>query len=61
MQIDENNLTSEEFGKAKSLLHKWSDIFSTGPTDLGRTDLVQHEIKLTDSSHVDNFLVMLMT
>ena len=41
VQIDENNLTSEELGKAKSLLNKWSDIFSTGPTDLGRTDLVQ--------------------
>lgn len=50
VQIDENNLTSEELSKAKSLLNKWSDIFSTGPTDLGRTDLVQHEIKLTDST-----------
>ena len=50
VQIDENNLTSEELSKAKSLLNKWSDIFSTGTTDLGRTDLVQHEIKLTDST-----------
>ena len=50
VQIDENNLTSEELSKAKSLLNKWSDIFSTVPTDLGKTDLVQHEIKLTDST-----------
>ena len=48
IQIEKDNLSSEQFSKAKSLLFKWSDIFSTSPTDLGRKDLIKHEIKLTD-------------
>ena len=36
--------------KAKDVVGNWSIIFSTGPTDLGRTDLVEHEIKLTDDT-----------
>lgn len=47
-QIDKQNLSSDEFSKAKQVLENWSDIFSTSPTDLGRTDLVKHRIKLTD-------------
>ena len=50
IQIDKDNLSSEQFSKAKSLLFKWSDIFSTSLTDLGRTDLIKHEIKLTDDT-----------
>ena len=50
IQIDKDNLSSEQFSQAKSLLFKWSDIFSTSPTDLGRTDLIKHEIKLTDDT-----------
>ena len=30
------------------MLTKWKSIFSTGPSDLGYTTLVEHEIKLTD-------------
>ena len=30
------------------MLTKWKSVFSTGPTDLGYTTLVEHEIKLTD-------------
>ena len=36
--------------KAKDVLGSWSHIFFTGPTDLGRTDLVEHELKLTDDT-----------
>ena len=36
--------------QAKTLLSKWPDIFSKGPTDLGKTDIVRHEINLTDES-----------
>lgn len=32
------------------MINKWSDVFSTGPTDLGRTNLVKHDIKLTDDT-----------
>ena len=35
-------LTSVE--QAKGLLEKWKHIFSSGPTDLDFTDLVEHEI-----------------
>ena len=50
VQIDESNLTSDQLSKARSVLNKWSDIFSKGPTDLGKTDLVKHSIKLTDET-----------
>jgi hypothetical protein len=32
----------------QGMLTKWKSIFSTGPSDLGYTTLVEHEIKLTD-------------
>ena len=50
VQIDEDNLTPDQLSRAKSVLNKWSDIFSKGPTDLGKTDLVKHSIKLTDET-----------
>ena len=50
VQIDTDNLSPEELGEAKGLFNKWSDIFSTSVTDLGRTDTVKHEIKLTDNT-----------
>ena len=49
-KIDEENLTSDQLAQVKSVLNKWSDIFSKGPTDLGKTDLVKHTIKLTDDT-----------
>ncbi|MCG8044919.1 MAG: RNase H-like domain-containing protein [Candidatus Thiodiazotropha endolucinida] len=50
VQIDEDNLTPDQLIEAKAVLNKWSDIFSKGPTDLGKTDLVKHTIKLTDET-----------
>ena len=50
VQIDKDNLTPDQLSKAKSVLYKWSEIFSKGPTDLGKTDLVKHNIKLTDDT-----------
>ena len=43
-------MSSEQYTKAERLLNNWSDIFSTGPTDLGKTDLVKHKINLTDNT-----------
>ena len=34
--------------RQKFFLSKWSNIFSKGPTDLGKADIVKHEINLTD-------------
>ena len=50
MKVETDNLTQDQVRKAKDVLGNWSHIFSTGPTDLGRTDLVEHEIKLTDDT-----------
>ena len=50
VQIDEDNLTPDQLSRAKSVLNKWSDIFSKGPTDLRKTDLGKHNIKLTDET-----------
>ena len=49
-KIDKENLTSDQLTQVKSVLNKWSDIFSKGQTDLGKTDLVKHTIKLTDDT-----------
>ena len=50
VKIDTDNLTPEQVSRAREILGNWSHIFSTGPTDLGRTDLVEHKIKLTDET-----------
>ena len=42
------SLSEEERSQVFSLLHKWKDIFSTGDTDVGRTDVIKHKINLTD-------------
>ena len=41
---------SEQFRLA-ALLRAFSDVFSTGPDDIGRTDLVEHEIILKEGAN----------
>ena len=48
IKINSENLTEDQILRAKQVLGNWSSIFSTGPTDLGRTDTVKHKINLTD-------------
>ena len=48
--IDTDNLTTDQLRTNKQVLNKWSDISSKGPTDLGKADIVTHEIKLTDET-----------
>ena len=50
VKINSDNLTPDQINKAKDVFSKWSHVFSTSCTDLGRTDLVEHEIKLTDET-----------
>uniref|UniRef100_A0AAV2IY46 Gypsy retrotransposon integrase-like protein 1 n=1 Tax=Knipowitschia caucasica TaxID=637954 RepID=A0AAV2IY46_KNICA len=38
-------LSEGDCNKLAHLLHSYADIFSTGPTDLGRTNIVQHDIQ----------------
>ena len=41
-------LTSEQKEHVLDFLAKWKHVFSQGPTDIGRTNIVEHEIHLTD-------------
>ena len=42
------SLTSEQKEHVLDFLAKWKHVFSQGPTDIGRTNIVEHEIHLTD-------------
>lgn len=46
------SLSEDDHGKLTHLLQSYSDIFFTGPTDLGRTNLVQHNILTTQGPPV---------
>ena len=48
IKIESDNLTPDQLCRAKQVLGNWSDIFSTSPTNLDRTDTVKHTINLTD-------------
>ena len=50
MKIEKDNLSTNQFNTAKQVLSNWSQILSTGPTDLGGADIVKHDIKLTDDT-----------
>jgi len=39
-----NNLTAAQKQPVKELLHRYDDIFSRGPFDMGRTSLVEHRL-----------------
>ena len=43
-------MSQSELHKTKDLLGSWKHILPTGPTDLGFTDLIEHEIKLVDGT-----------
>ena len=48
INLDDSVLSSEQKEKVHQFLSGWSQVFSQGPTDLGRTNIVEHEIHLTD-------------
>ena len=48
VDLSDSNITDEQREKAKVVFKKWQNTFSRGPIDLGHTDLVKHEIHLTD-------------
>ena len=50
INLHKKNLSQSELHKAKDLLGSWKHIFSTGPTDLGFTNLIVYEIKLVDET-----------
>lgn len=50
--LDLSTLPAEEQGKVRSLLQKYSFVFSAHDGDLGCTDLISHEIPLLDDTLV---------
>ena len=48
IQIDESNLTPEQYLEAKRMLSSFEDIFSKGDEDIGFCNLVKHRIDLVD-------------
>ena len=49
IQISEN-LTTSQVRQVQEFLSNWTHLFSDGPTDIGKTDLLKHKIKLTDDT-----------
>ena len=50
VDLADSALTEDQKGKVSLIFEKLQYIFSRGPLDLGHTDLVKHEIKLTDET-----------
>jgi len=50
VDLESTDLTEEQKETAYKLFKKWNHVFSKSSTDLGHTDLVEHEIKLSDST-----------
>ena len=50
VSVDTDNLSADQLLKVRQVLGNWSNIFSKGPTDLGKADIVKHSIKLTDDT-----------
>ena len=48
INLDKSALTTTQKEQLSQFLKRWQEVFSTGISDLGNCDLVQHEIKLTD-------------
>ncbi|XP_062612631.1 uncharacterized protein LOC134274364 [Saccostrea cucullata] len=48
IKVDSSVLTEDQFNTVRNILKEYSHIFSTGPLDLRRTDLVKHSIELED-------------
>ena len=49
VKVNVDGFSSDHTEQIDQLLSRWKHIFSTGITDIGRTNLVEHEIKLHDN------------
>ena len=45
-----DGLSDEDAHKVRSLLHSYADVFSSSDTDIGRTNVVKHSIRLKDGA-----------
>ena len=46
--INDSDLSEAQLLRVRQVLGKWKHVFSTGPNDIGNTDLVKHKIVLDD-------------
>ena len=52
MENADTSLTLDQKVMLKALLQKHSTVFSTGPMDMGRTNLIYHKIELDAEASV---------
>ncbi|KAH3849933.1 hypothetical protein DPMN_092337 [Dreissena polymorpha] len=50
IKVHKENLTEEQYVRAQQVLENWENIFSKSSTDIGKTDLVKHQIKLNNDT-----------
>ena len=50
VDLADSIISEEQQEKAEAVFEKWQSVFSRGPLDLGHTDLIRHEIKLSDET-----------
>lgn len=50
VKVDSHALSDKQYEYVKSILREYSHVFSTGPLDLGKTNLVKHSIELEDNT-----------
>ena len=50
MDFNEVDMSDDELNQGKQVISKYLDIFSTGDTDVGHTDRVEHRIELMDNT-----------
>ena len=48
VDLTDSVISEEQKEEATDIFEKWQSVFSKGPLDLGHTDLVRHEINLSD-------------
>ena len=52
IQFDSPSLTKQQLERARDLLVQYADVFAFSDEELGGTDIIQHEIPLTDETPV---------
>ena len=50
VDLTDSIISEEQQEKAEAVFEKWQSVFSRGTLDLGHTDLIRHEIKLSDET-----------
>src|SRR6185369_5649377 len=52
LQIEDSHLSKEQCNQFRQLIQEYADVFAEDENALGRTDEIQHEIKLTNETPI---------